>query len=563
VAVVTALTLLAACGPATGPVSSLPPVTTSAEAVQTPSGKYLTPNPVETSMPVYGGILKHGLHHARLFDAHQLVGYGATSTLPTFNQLVIFNMDYKDTVPENIIGDLAESWETSDDGLTITFNLHQGVKWHDGVPFTADDVIYSFEKMTDVKRSAISDWFPAYQSAEKINDYTLKVNLKYASAGFMIALAQGESQIQARHLEGVDPTSGDFMVGTGPFILEEYMPRVLLKWKRNPDYFKYDQYGNRLPYLDGIEFYQVGNASSNEMLVGRRLDLKSPTTGAATVDTYEYLTKGAPELLWQQRLRDNSITIYLNISKKPLDDVRVRRAIALIMVPEDILIGYSGSAMFGIPGQGLLSPSFGVSHEEVARLLGWDKPYEERVAEAQRLMAEAGYPDGFKTLNLMALGSTSGQAGGATQVLADAMRKYLKIESEMFSSTQGAEIYKRIDENNYDVFTGELRIGQDPAFLKIYFGSGGYANYARYSNPELDRILEGLDRITDPDQRREAIWSAERILLTDLPALPTGAFNINFMPYYPHVKNMRWNDMSYSNINRLEDVWLDESLRIK
>jgi len=338
---------------------------------------------------------------------------------------------------------------------------------------------------------------------------------------------------------------------------------VLLKWKRNPDYFKYDQYGNRLPYLDGIEFYQVGNASSNEMLVGRRLDLKSPTTGAATVDTYEYLTKGAPELLWQQRLRDNSITIYLNISKKPLDDVRVRRAIALIMVPEDILIGYSGSAMFGIPGQGLLSPSFGVSHEEVARLLGWDKPYEERVAEAQRLMAEAGYPDGFKTLNLMALGSTSGQAGGATQVLADAMRKYLKIESEMFSSTQGAEIYKRIDENNYDVFTGELRIGQDPAFLKIYFGSGGYANYARYSNPELDRILEGLDRITDPDQRREAIWSAERILLTDLPALPTGAFNINFMPYYPHVKNMRWNDMSYSNINRLEDVWLDESLRIK
>ncbi|RJQ37330.1 MAG: hypothetical protein C4555_06695, partial [Dehalococcoidia bacterium] len=209
-------------------------------------------------MPVYGGILKHGLHHARLFDAHQLVGYGATSTLPTFNQLVIFNMDYKDTVPENIIGDLAESWETSDDGLTITFNLHQGVKWHDGMPFTADDVIYSFEKMTDVKRSAISDWFPAYQSAEKINDYTLKVNLKYASAGFMIALAQGESQIQARHLEGVDPTSGDFMVGTGPFILEEYMPRVLLKWKRNPDYFKYDQYGNRLPYLDGIEFYQVG-----------------------------------------------------------------------------------------------------------------------------------------------------------------------------------------------------------------------------------------------------------------------------------------------------------------
>jgi len=336
---------------------------------------------------------------------------------------------------------------------------------------------------------------------------------------------------------------------------------VLLKWKRNPDYFKYDQYGNRLPYLDGIEFYQVGNASSNEMLVGRRLDLKSPMTGAATLETYEYLTKGAPELLWQKRLRDNSSVFYLNLNKKPLDDIRVRRAIALVMVPEDILIGYSGSAMFGIPGQGLLSPTFGLPHEEVASLLGWDKPYEERVAEAQRLMAEAGYPEGFK-LNMLAMATVTGMSG-ATIVLADTLRKYLKIEADIQSGLGGTEVYKRIDENNYDVFTGELRIGQDPAFLKIYFGSGGYANYARYSNPELDRILEGLDRILDPDQRREAIWSAERILLTDLPALPTGAFNANFMPYYPHVKNMRWNDMSYSNINRLEDIWIDESLRVK
>ena len=289
-------TLLLACGTPAEPTTTPVPATTPSHPLQVPEVpqgvSHLTPNPVEDSLPIYGGIIQYGLHIPISFDGHQKRAYGPTGTLPTFNQLVMFNINYKETVPENIIGDLADSWETSPDGTEITFHLHPGVKWHDGMPFTAADVVYSMDKMTDIKRSAIADWFPAYESSEAIDDNTVKVNLKYASASFMISLAAGESVIQAKHLAGTDDQSTEFMIGTGPFILEDYKVRVHLKWRRNPEYWKQDRYGNQLPYLDGIIFYEADGANTSEMLIGRRLDLRSTTTGAATTSTYEYLKEG-------------------------------------------------------------------------------------------------------------------------------------------------------------------------------------------------------------------------------------------------------------------------------
>lgn len=561
VAMVMVLALLLACGP-TSPETTPAPQTPETEIPSEPAVSpraHLTPTPVETSMPIYGGTLVYGHWTPRSFDAHQLVGYGPTGTLPTFNQLVMFDCTYKETVPENIIGDLAESWELNQDGTEITFKLQQGVKWHDGVPFTADDVIYSLDKMTDVNRSAISDWFPAYQSSEKIDDLTVKVHLKYASAGFMISLAQGESQIQAKHLAGTNDQSEEFMVGTGPFILTEYLVQVHIKWRRNPDYFKKDQYGNQLPYLDGLIFYHAAGSATDEMLIGRRLDFRNPTTGSASVDNFENLKSGAPELLWQKRDKDWCSVMLLNIKHKPLDDIRVRRALGLLIEESDLIVGYCGDATFGITDIGLLQRSFGLPAEEVRKLMGWEISYNERVAEAQRLMAEAGYPDGFE-LNIMCTGSVS-QHAGVSLVFADALRKYLKIDSTVNAGISAIEIEKRLDADNYDIYTTSLNVGPDPAHLQIYFKTGGYANESNYSNLELDSLLDGLDRITDPMQRREDVWQIERVLLTDLPALPTGCFIANFMPYYPHVKNLRFTNMSYSNVNRLEDVWIDPTLK--
>jgi len=512
-------------------------------------------------MPIYGGTLTTAINTPRNLDGHQKASYGPCATLPVFNQLVLFDLAYRDTVSETIVSDLAESWEWNQDGTEITFKLHQAIKWHDGMPLTAEDVVYSLDKMTDPTRSAIADYFPAYDSAEKIDDHIVKVHLKYPSGGFMLALAGPYSQIQAKHLAGIDPKSGDLLVGTGPFILTDYLVRVHIKYKRNPDYFKKDKYGNQLPYLDNLVLADTG-MQGDDVFIARRLDVRSPIVSASSLAAYDKISTGAPEALFEPKYPDSGAAIFLNLSHTPFDDIRVRRAVGLVLEEENIIVGYSHHLRFGMPGRGLLPASFGLPKEEVAKLMGWDKPYAERVAEARKLLAEAGYPTDFK-LNLLSSRGT-GASGfiGANLVLADMLRNQLNIEAEV-NGLAGATMFKRLDENNYDLFTTTLRVGSDPFVLQTYFGTGGYANYSNYSNPELDRLLSSLDRIVDPEKRKDTVWEIERILLTDLPALPTGCFPTRYMAYYPHVKNLRFTNMTYSNINRFEDVWIDESLRLK
>lgn len=559
---VTACTPPGTTAPAKTP-AELPQAVDLPAPVKLPNMTYLHPNPVETQMPIYGGTLVQAgfFPTPTSFDGHRQVSYGPTAVLPVFNQLVQFDINFKDTVPETIIGDLAESWETSPDGLAVTFKLHRGLKWHDGVPFTADDVVYSLDKLTDFNRSAISATFPAYQSAEKLDDNTVKVNLKYPSASFLISLAAGEAVIEARHLAGTDDQSAAFMVGTGPFILTEYLPEVHLKYKRNPEYFKNDKYGNQLPYLDGIIYYYAANALNNDMLISRRIDIKNATTGVATADSLKQLRDGAPELLFQRRERDSSVPIFLNLSHSPLNDIRVRRALALVVNQPDLAIGYSGDASLGLPDSGILTPSFGLSRDEVRKLMGWDKPIAERISEARRLLSEAGYPDGFN-LDILAPGGSM-TSGGVALVYSETLRQNLGIKSNVTTQIANAELQQRVQAGNYDVYVVGIRIGQDPISLATYFSSNGYGNFSNYSNSGLDSRLGDLDRVIDPVKRRDAVWDIERTLLTDLPALPSGCFIANFMPYYPWVKNIRWNDMAYSAANRLEDVWIDESQRTK
>jgi len=574
IAVVMVFTLLLACGaPAPEPIPTptpepIPTPTPTPEPTPTPVPEvpsekaYLTPNPVEESMPIYGGILTTTSATPRSWDGHQNVGYGPSNQLPAFNLLITFDLAYKDQVAETLIGDLAESWEIDPDGTEIIFKLHEGVKWHDGMPFSAEDVVYSLDKMTDPNRSAISTRFPAYESAEAIDDNTVKVNLKYASAGFLIALADGDSTIQAKHLAGTDDQSMDYVIGTGPFIMTDYLIRVETKWKRNPDYFKKDKYGNQLPYLDGLHFISAG-AAGDDMFIARRTDVRQMVVSASNIQSFGKLFEGAPEALYIRKYNPDSRAFFLNLKHPPLEDIRVRRAMAIVLEEEHIIIGYAGDSTFGIVDTGLLHPSFGLPKEDLLTLLGWDKTIAERVPEAQKLMAEAGYPDGFK-LNMLTYRSSGGQQTtgyvGAALVFADALRRHLKIDAEV-NALSGTERQRRLFEDNYDLYLGPLQVGVEPAQLVSYFGTDGDANWANYTNPELDKMLDELDRIIDPEKRTKAIWDIERLLLTDLPALPTGTYPVRNMFYYPHVKNLRFQNNTYGLWNNCAEIWFDLSLK--
>ena len=546
-------------GPGTTPSPTVPAALVT-PAPEVPSKfAHLTPNPVETSKPVYGGTLKYAAGMSSNFDGHLKKGWWPMTGLPIFNQLLSYDLAYRDTLPENIIGDLAERWEVSEDGTEITFYLHQGVAWHDGQPFSADDVIYSVEKMMDPERSNIDGFFPAYESVEKIDANTVKINLTRASAGFIIALAGGYAVMQPKHLAGTDPETTDFAVGTGPFTLVYYDLGEHIVYQRNPDYFKKDQYGNQLPYLDGIENTNPAG-QPNEKLVDKQIDIKGPVSWLLNLSSYQMVSTGAPEVKYALKSTDRETVMFLNMERWYLQDIRVRRALALMIDQEALVTAFSGHVMFGDTDIGVLQRSFGLPSEEVVSLMGWDQPFEARLAEAKRLLAEAVGENQIKLDMLSRVSTSAGpdaSASGANKAFAALLEEHLGIEVEITSLVSASEVTARVKAGDYDIYTAALDVEQNPVAIGDYFGSRGVNNWSHYDNIKMDLMLDEIDAILDPTERREHIWKIERKLLTDLPALPTGAITTSHVPYWPYVKNFRMMNMSYTNICSLEDVWLD------
>ncbi|MEW6142351.1 MAG: ABC transporter substrate-binding protein [Chloroflexota bacterium] len=229
--------VFSACAPIT------PPATPSAKATPTPTPtKPITASPTPSQpaapQPKLGGILNTWENGEPAgFDPQRQLRKSVMFGELVFSNLVYFDPTKRDTDPKNLVGDLAERWEISPDGKSYTFYLRSGIKWHDGKPFTADDVVYNLDKLADPKRSLQAGVFPAYQKSEKVNDLTVKVTLSRPQPSFLANLAGGYSVFVAPKA-GDNYQSTDFLIGTGPFMFKSRTPGSNLSFVKNPNYFK-------------------------------------------------------------------------------------------------------------------------------------------------------------------------------------------------------------------------------------------------------------------------------------------------------------------------------------
>lgn len=513
-------------------------------------------DPADEGPPKYGGVLRFASTAPGGFDMHLRPSWAPQFCEPVFNTLVRFNPAYIELTMENLIGDLAKEWEISADGMTYTFYLEQGVKWHDGKPFTADDAVYSVNKMMTAP-SRIKDYFPAYQSVEKVDDYTLKIMLQYPSPAFLVQLAGPYSVIQAQHMAEVDNKSTDYLMGTGPFMFKSYKPESSMELVKNPNFFRKDDAGNQLPYLDGIQIFIMKGEAIIDALIAERLDLNSAAMGIQGKELLDKVIQGAPEVEYTVRRNPAPYLSWFNMNFEPFKDVRVRQAIVMLMVPEDQVIARLGAVEFGDPGRGLFNSMWGLPKEEIAEIVGWDQSYEARVAEAQRLMKEAGYADGFKIEMVSREVTTAGGSIASHTVLADKLRRYLNIESEIIGLPT-AEATKRRAAGEFEIY-GEtiFALLGDPDEFSGYFITDAVSNFIGYSNPEVDALWEKQSREMDPAARRLIVQDIERLILADAPILPIGVFAAKYMNWYPQVKNFRATGSTYGVHIRLEGVWLD------
>src|SRR5438132_321881 len=224
-----------------------------------------------------GGMLRVGYHNFP--PSMSILEVGGTSVIVpimgVFNNLVLFDQHVPQNRVESIVPDLATRWSWSEDGTELTFKLRDGIKWHDGKPFTAADVKCTFDLLTGKAKEKLrlnfrDAWFFNLEEVTTNGGDEATFHLKRPQPAILSLLASGYSPIYPCHSSLSD--MDDHPIGTGPFKFVEYKPGRSIRLARNPDYWKPGQ-----PYLDGIEYTMVANSSAAILaLANRKIDMTFP-----------------------------------------------------------------------------------------------------------------------------------------------------------------------------------------------------------------------------------------------------------------------------------------------
>src|SRR5499425_891581 len=279
--------------------------------------------------PRYGGtFLSAGNEEIPFYDMHQTsLGGIYAATAPAYNCLI--RTSPYDPTGQELIPELAETWEVSDGGQTLTFHLRQGVKWHDGAPFSSADVQYTIERIMHPPQGMVSPRGPVFaaliERVEAPDPATVVIHGKGASGLLLPLFANGWNVIIPKHIAEKDPVNAlkTTIVGTGPFRLKEPPTQSLWKYERNPEYFQKDR-----PFLDALEIHIMADPQA---LVAAILSKRVFWSDAfphpnmdrdlsqAAVQQNPNLVRSSSSVLVVEHLT-------LQTERPPFDDLRVRQA---------------------------------------------------------------------------------------------------------------------------------------------------------------------------------------------------------------------------------------------
>ncbi len=282
--------------------------------------------------------------------------------------------------PETIEPDLAESWTANPAGTEWTFHIRQGVQCHWGYgEFTAEDAAYSIKRASNGKTSSYSNDFSSVASVEPVDRYTLKVTLKNPVAGFLgyVANINGGNMVCKKAAEEMGDGFSKKPIGTGPFMFAEYQPQQYVRLVANKQYFR------GAPKLDEIMYRYIPSDSSRDLAFqSGELDMIYGKQDQSWVDR----TKQLPGVKVVAMEPGELSTLFLNITQKPLDDIRVREAVAYA-VDRQAIVAFKGA---GTSREAVsVVPSGYLGTDEHAALFPYDP------ARARQLLTEAGYPNGL------------------------------------------------------------------------------------------------------------------------------------------------------------------------
>ena len=391
---------------------------------------------------------------------------------------------------------LAESWTTSPDGKTWTFRLRRGVKFHNGRELVADDVKFTYERIIDPKTgSGGRGYLSAIDRMEIPDKHTLRIVTKQPSASLLAGMAGGWSSIVPR--EAVE--KGDLRrtaIGTGPFVLQEWIPQSHLKARKNPDYWDKSK-----PTVDAIEIKVIPD-EANIIAQLRTGNIHH----ALLEDNKNYLlVKDDRRLKALRSPRLGFDMVNINHGRKPFQDVRVRQALSLGIDRGEVLQA-AASGLGSVTGP--LTPAMRPWALPVEAFREWYTPNPEK---ARKLLAEAGFPTGFKT-TLKVIPTFPTMVAGA-QVIAAQLKK-IGVDVQIIQEEYGVWI-KAIIKPNFD-FDLTMNVTSGDADPDSLFYRRFHSSEKQWNNdgdPDIDVLLDQGRTAIDPAKRKALYDQAQRLMI--------------------------------------------------
>lgn len=490
----------------------------------------------EPSGPKQGGTLYIGQDFGpQQFDPHKTTAWASVNIFEhIYEGLVQWNEDETQLIPK-----LATSWEISDDGLLYTFKIRQGVLFHNGNEMTVEDVKFSIERMGDPESGSVfAANFDPVDTVDILDDERVQVTLSKPFATFLQFLTERYAVVPE---EGADQLETD-PIGTGPFMLDEYLLDQHVRLVRNPDYYE-----EGLPYLDGVEFKILSDEASKEAAMrSKSVDMawfRDPRQA-------ETLSETMADVVSSPGIPSRYIPIRLNLCEEPFDDVRVRRALSLAMdrdrIIETVIPREYGGAVCGV-----LAPSSPYFWEGDPMDLPY---YEQDIERAKELLAEAGYPDGL-TIDYKVVAANQLDVDAA-QVLKE------QVAGAGFDlSIMPMEVGQILDdwrEGNGKMIQVGLTWTSDPdlrLYPRYHSSMSEPQNYC-LSYEELDDLLERGRATVDREERMEIYQRVQELVAEEAMVLVLYGYPLRWETWWNYVKgyhnvpsNSRWH---------LRTTWLDK-----
>jgi peptide/nickel transport system substrate-binding protein len=475
--------------------------------------------------------------------------------MAVFNNLVLFDQSKPLNSINSLVPELATSWTWDASNTKLTFKLREGVKWHDGKPFTAKDVACTWRMLLgkdgqeDFRRNPRIVWYHNLQDVTINGDFEATFQLGHPQPSFLVLLASGFSPVYPCHVSPAVMRTKP--IGTGPFKFVELNRNVSIKLVRNPDYWRQGR-----PYLDAIEMRIIESRATRILgFVSGEFDMTFDSD--ISLPLLKDVTSQAPKAICEIRPTNVSTNLIINSVAPPFDNPKIRKAMAMA-IDRQAFIDILGESKTSMGGAMLPAPEglWAMPPDRLAALPGYGADTAKNLAEAQAIMAALGYGPA-KMLKVKVSTRNISIYRDPGVILIDQMKKiYIDGELDPIDTTVW---YAKVQRKDYSVGLNLTGVPVDDPDVNLVenYTCKSERNYTQYCNPEIDDLIFRQSKELDPAKRKEIVWEAERRLAEDV-VRPIIFHNRAATCWHPHVKGIVLHQNSIYNNWRLEDAWLDK-----